>query len=231
MTAGGTDVSEALAQIAAAIPDRSDLFEKWRTEIADDQIYGLPTGTSAAIQNALLHAASLGLLDAETAEGLAADLNCKPLANRPDISKFDPRDDAFWSLPMAVAWIMSRDWKKVAQQKSDYRAAREDWYCESNVGLPKGGRLNGYIIAASWQIRNLRPAAIDRLLLGDSFDTAQSDHRASAMTAIEAKRALWGALQEQRLIASGRQDDARKPIPAFLWQDLLPFQDGIDSLE
>lgn len=231
MTAGGTDVSAALAKIAAAIPHRSDLFEKWQTEIASDRLHGLQYSAPITIKNALLHAASLGLLDAAAAERLAAELNCKPLAGKPDIAKFDPRDDAYWSLPMAMAWVMSLDWKQVAQQKLDYRTAHEDWYCESNVGLPKDGRLNGYIIDASWQIRNLGPAAIDRLLLGDSFDTVQSVHRARVMTAPEAKRALWRALQEQRLTASGRQDGARKPISAFLWQDLLPFQDGREAPE
>lgn len=231
MTAGGTDVSAALAKITAAIPHRSDLFEKWQIEIAADQVHGLPAGRSTAIQNALLHAASLGLLDADTAEGLAADLNCKPLANRPDVSKFDPRDDAFWSLPMAIAWAMSREWKKVARQKAGYRAAEEYWYCTRNVGLPKDGLLNGYVIGASWQIRSLGPATIDRLLLDDSFEAVQSLQPASGMTALEAKRALWRALQEQRLTASGRQGGARKPISAFLWQDLLPFQDGSEAPE
>lgn len=231
MNRGDTNVLEALAKIAATIPYRSDLFEKWQTETASDRLHGLHPNAPIAIKNALLHAASLGLLDAESAERLAVQLDCKPLANRPDIANFNPHDDAYWSLPMAMAWMMSRDWKEVAQQKSDYRTAHEDWYCEPNVGLPRDGRPNGYIIDASWQIRSLRPAAIDRLLLGDNFDTAQSAHSVGAMTAVEAKRTLWGALQEQRLIASGRREGARTPIPAFLWQELLPFQDGLDTPE
>ncbi|WP_158673367.1 hypothetical protein [Bosea sp. FBZP-16] len=231
MTAGGMDVSAALAKIVTAISHRSDLYEKWQTEIASDQLHGLQSSAPITIKNALLHAASLGLLDAEVAERLAAELGCAPLANIPDIAEFDPRDDAYWSLPMAMAWIMSLDWKQVARQKSDYRTAHEVWHCNSNVGLPKDGRLNGYIINASWQIRNLRPAAIDRLLIGDSVDTEQSVHSARAMTAREAKRALWRALQEQRLTASGRQDGSRKPIPPFLWQDLLPVQDSREAPE
>lgn len=225
------DVLEVLAKIAAAIPHRGDLYEKWQADLASDQLIGRQYSASIRVTDALLHAASLGLLDAEAAERLAVELGCRPLANQPDITKFNPHDDAYWSLPMAMTWMMSSDWTQVALQKSDYRTAHEDWYCESNVGLPKGGRLSGYIIDASWQIRSLRPAAIDRLLLADSFDASQSFPRASAMTAIEAKRLLWGALQEQRLIASGRRDGARTPIPAFLWQDLLPFQDGLDTQE
>lgn len=179
----------------------------------------------------MLHAALLGLLDADAAEGLAATLNCGPLANQSDISKFDPRDDAYWSLPMAMAWMMSRDWKTTARQKADFRAADEHWYCQANVGLPKDGRLNGYVIGKSWQLRNLRPATIGRLLLENNLEVAQSLPPAGGMTAPEAKGALWRALQERRLIASGRQNGAREPIPAYRWQDLLPFQDQLDSPE
>lgn len=231
MPDAGSHEAQALAKIEAAISRRGELYEKWQADLASDQLLGRQFSVPIVIRDALLHAASLGLLDAEAAERLAVQLHCKPLANRPDIAKFNPLDDAYWSLPMAIVWMMSRDWKQVAKQKSDYRTAHEDWYCEPNVGLPRDGRLGGYIIDASWQIRSLRPAAIDRLLLADSFDTTQSVPRASAMTAIEAKRLLWGALQEQRLIASGRRDGARSPIPAFLWQDLLPVQDGLDTQE
>ncbi|AMJ63181.1 hypothetical protein AXW83_25325 [Bosea sp. PAMC 26642] len=225
------DVSEALAKIAAAISHRGDLHEKWQQDLSSARLLGLQSSVPIAIKEALLHAASLGLLNDDAAERLAAELDCGPLANKPDIAKFDPREDAYWSLPMAMVWMMSRDWERVALQMSAYRAAHEDWYCESNVGLPKDGALNGYLIAKSWQIKSWKPAAIDRLLLGDSFDAAQSVRSVSTMTATEAKRLLWRALQEQLLIASGRRDGARKPIPAFLWQDLLPFQDGLNTLE
>ncbi|CAI0344991.1 conserved hypothetical protein [Hyphomicrobiales bacterium] len=225
-----SDTAQAIDKIAEAIADSSELFEKWRADIASDRTEGF-SDRLGAIKNALLHAASLGLLDAEAAEELAIGLNCAPLAGKPDIAKFDPRAEPYWSLPMAIAWVKSRDWKQVARQMSDYRAGEEYWYCQSNVGLPKDGFLNGYVIAASWQIRALGPATIDRLLLGDSFDAAESIQPAAGVTALDAKNALWRALQEQRLMASGRQDGARKPISAFLWQDLLPFQDRREAPE
>lgn len=223
------DVTQAIDRIAESIGDRDELFAKWRADIASDRVYGLSDGR--AIKNALLHAASLGLLDAEVAERLATDLNCAPLARKANIAEFDPRTDAYWSLPMAIAWVASRDWKQVARQKSDYHDAEEYWYCETNVGLPKDGLLNGYVIAKSWQIRSLGPATIDRLLLGDAVDASQAAHADRRMAVREAQRGLWRALQEQRLIASGRQDGARKPVSAFLWQDLQPFQDRREAPE
>lgn len=223
-----SDVVQAIDKIAESIADRGDLFEKWRADTAVDGPREFCPDRSEVVRNALLHAASLGLLDAETAEQLAVDLDCGPLARRADVTEFDPRSDTYWSLPMGIAWVVSRDWKQVARQKSDYRGAEEYWYCEANVGLPKDGLLNGYVIAKSWQIRSLGPATIDRLLLEDASQAVHADGR---MTVREAQRALWRALQEQRLVASGRQDGARKPVSAFLWQDLQPFQDHREAPE
>jgi hypothetical protein len=49
-----------------------------------------------------------GTLSPEEAEAEATRLGLGPLAQRPDPAALDPMAEAYWSLPMAVAWLAYR---------------------------------------------------------------------------------------------------------------------------
>lgn len=67
------------------------------------------------------------------AEAEAMRLGIGPLARSPDPNA-DPRNEAFWGLPMVLAWIMTRELSAVCETWPDWREDKEWW-------RPCGGRF------------------------------------------------------------------------------------------
>ena len=226
-------LASAKAAIEAAMTDHGELYDKWHQDITDHT----PSQTwrpndAATIRDMLLHAALLGLIDADLAEALSKDLIGQPLANVPKDADFDARSDADWTLPMAVAWVMARDWRGVTRQKADFRREFEHWTCTPKRGLPKDGRPGGYVITSSWTIGDLGHPSINGLIAEDDIGEDVSAVGEDYIGAGVAKPLLWRALQVGALTASGRCDGAsRQAIPAMLWQDLQPILERWDGPE
>ena len=59
----------------------------------------------------------------DEAEAEAARLGLPPLASQPDPNKFDPMDEAWWTLPMTIAWIAWRNHTEVLDCYDPFRLA------------------------------------------------------------------------------------------------------------
>lgn len=75
----------------------------------------------------LLDRVRRGDFSREEAETEADRLGVGPLATRPDASAFDPRGKPWWTLAMALAWIVWRTLDKVLEFDGDYRAECLGW--------------------------------------------------------------------------------------------------------
>src|SRR5215208_29522 len=162
-----------------------------------------------------------GKLTPAQAEAEARLLGLEPLAKCPDPSEFNPMAEAWWSLPMAVAWIVWRSPNRVRQYWDAYRRECWDWHFHHwRVGVD-GPVYDGYFL------EERSPATLVRLRLSESFDDADDSEPKPMMSLGEAQHACWQALQEGLLQATGlsRQTGERTPIPAHEWRDLEYFEE------
>ena len=70
---------------------------------------------------------SMGRLTPEAAERIAREEGLEPLQHVPGPTEFDPENEAWWTLPMVVAWIVWRTIDRVRSQFDPYRAAAPYW--------------------------------------------------------------------------------------------------------
>ncbi len=202
MTHLSLNVTDSIGKvIMSRFTENNDRVEKWAADRACD--LDNP-------RDDLFEAAKLGLISGTIAEELATKLGCAPLADTPDPSNFDPMIKPFWTLPMAVQWIETRDLSDVTQQMEEYCCDCWVWRVNENLGLPKDGNPDGYIVPLSWNVeRRGQPGA-------ESFLFGTQKH----------KDDLWRKLSENHLEATGRRNGApREIIPPMRWQDLNP--DGV----
>lgn len=157
----------------------------------------------------LIDAVRFGKLEPQEAEQQAAKLGLQPLASQPEPAAFDPMQEPFWSLPMALAWIICRDAEAVRFQWDSYRKECWDWR-PTNSRLPDGRVM-------CWQLEQRPPAKTDFPSLLEYL--CQSKHQ---LNGVDAKRELWRSLQAGEIQAYGvslkKLHD--KPIPARLWKNL-----------
>jgi hypothetical protein len=158
-----------------------------------------------------------GEMTPSEAEAEAAHLKIGPLECRPDAKNFDPMEETFWTLPMAVAWIAYRTEDKVREWWDPYRAECWDWHFRKwQLGFD-GPIYEGYAL------EQRSGATLARLRLSDLYDRASRDVAELTMSVKDAKEAaLWVALREGMIKALGvdPHKGVRDEIPAHLWHDL-----------
>jgi hypothetical protein len=115
----------------------------------------------------------------------------------PDRVRFDPLQELEWNIPMALAWIVSKDLDAVREQWDKYRDERA-----AGAILPN--------------LHDSKPATVSDFLF--TLDEAETKNR------LEAKHELWRALQkrEEGLVAIGTDPKSgkRDEIPGYLWPTL-----------
>lgn len=172
--------------------------------------------TAREARDQLLDKARLGDITPEQAERAAEGLGCGPLAFAPPPDDFDPMDEAFWTLPMALAWIAYRTPDAVREWWDEYRAECWDWQPRTWRIGPDGPVRNGHVLEQ-------RPAAtLARLTLAETLEDRNGRDPAWSMTVGEATEALLIALRTGCIAATGiaTADGTRQEIAALLWQDL-----------
>jgi len=165
----------------------------------------------------LISKVRLGELTPADAESEARRLGLDPLASEPDPNKFDSMREAFWTLPMAVAWIAYRSPDAVRNWWQDYRKEFLVWnFREWRVG-PDGPVNEGHFLES-------RPAATLSLL---QMADAMRNNTDGLMSAQEAIEALWLAMQRGAFEATGVDEQAgrRVPISREQWVDLTCFEE------
>jgi hypothetical protein len=157
-----------------------------------------------------------GELTPDEAEAEAKRRGLKPLRDNPDPNDFDPMSEPHWTLPMAVAWIAYRTPEAVREQWDKYRTECWDWVYLS----PRPG--TGASVYSGRALETRKRATLDDLRFAAVLDDDPGEDGSPVMFVRDAVRALKGALENDKLAATGVNDstDQRESIPSVLWQDL-----------
>jgi hypothetical protein len=165
-----------------------------------------------------------GEMTPQHAEVEAARRGIKPFASEPEPAGFDPMCEAWWSLPMAIAWIAWRSPHNVREFWDAYRSECRDWNCREWRDGPDGPVYAGHFL------EQRRPATLSSLLFAERHDSAQGllPHAIN-----DAKAKLWEALGENSCQATGVSTETgeRVVIPDYAWRDLHDIEErGRDVL-
>ncbi len=169
-------------------------------------------------RNDLLVRVQRGEITPADAESEAKRLGLGKLASEPDPADCDPMREPYWSLPMAVAWIAYRSADAVRNWWNDYRKEFSVWRYVEWQEKPDGPIHQGYGLER-------RPAAtLVRLRIVDT----KRQNAVDDMSAEEAIKELWRALQFGDFEASGVEKDTGKRvgIQAERWHDLTWFEES-----
>jgi hypothetical protein len=154
---------------------------------------------NAGARDRILDRAQEGELTPEQAEAEARKAGIGPLEQDPPLPLFDPMQQTYWTLAMALAWVIERDPAKVRSYWNEYR--RECW-----VWRPHENQKG-------WTLGREMPVSVQ--------DVFKREAASGYPTASEALDTLWKALQAGKLVATGiPHRQKRQQISAFEWIDM-----------
>jgi hypothetical protein len=164
----------------------------------------------------LIEEVKFGRMSPNEAEAEASRLGLEPFATAPDPMTCDPRADPWWTLPMTVAWIASREARDVLKTYDRYLVQSWHWIFREWRNGPEGPILKGHFLEQP------NRATLPRLLLLENIRRASDALPEGSIEIREAESLLWKALQGSQLQASGIPigGSQRKLIPDFEWLDL-----------
>ena len=178
---------------------------------------GAPTVTRAE----LISQVQRGELSPSDAESQATELGFPPLLNTPNPAAFELNKEPYWSVPMALAWIMTRREEPVRAMCDSWRAQNEFWVARE-WALPGGPVHTGHMIQTHG------PAGLLDLRVSAAA-WARDKKLHLIVSADDAMTALIAALRAGNIEASGLPSPSalRAPLPAQAWIDLgLNDEDG-----
>jgi len=158
----------------------------------------------------LIESVRRGELTPVDAERRAAELGLPPLINSPNENDFDPLVEPFWSIPMVLAWVGTRDADSVRTMWDRWRLEKEFWSW-SRWQVPGEPVNEGY-----W-IKRLGPAGLIDLAVATAVWQTEGKLITVNATAELLKALQAGAIQATGLASLG---EPRTPIAAYLWRDL-----------
>jgi hypothetical protein len=179
------------------------------------------------VRNDIIDKVQRGEWTPEQAEAETARLGIKPFASEPEPAAFDPMCEAWWSLPMAIAWIAWRSPDKVREFWDAYRSECWDWNFREWRDGPDGPVYAGHFL------EQRRPATLSSLLFAEHHDSAQGLLPHGTISITDAKAKLWKALGENSFQAMGVSTETgeRTVIPDHAWRDLNDIEEcGRDVL-
>jgi hypothetical protein len=179
------------------------------------------------VRNDIIDKVQRGEWTPEQAEAETARLGIKPFASEPEPAAFDPMCEAWWSLPMAIAWIAWRSPDKVREFWDAYRSECWDW----NFREWRDG-ADGPVYAGHF-LEQRRPATLSSLFFAEHHDSAQGLLPHGTISITDAKAKLWKALDENSFQATGVSTETgeRTAIPDYAWRDLHDIEErGRDVL-
>ena len=151
-----------------------------------------------------------GELTPQAAEDEAGRLGQEPFEVSPNPADFDPMEEASWSLPMVLAWIMWRTTDPVREMWDSYREQHRFWFFQP-WHVPGGQVYEGHFL------KEKEPAALlDIVLLEGQCShpnvSGMGDH-------LDAFRSLRNKAQIAKWKASGVVKSERREIEPFEWAD------------
>lgn len=138
-----------------------------------------------------------GELNISEAEAQAAAGGVGPLRDVPAPDAFHPETETFWNLPMAVAWVAWRSFARVTEYWDEYRVNCWDWHFKKWRLGPDGPIHEG------WFLEQRAPATLIVLALAEGYQSSHESRPKGPMDVEVARVALWDALEEGLLRATG----------------------------
>ncbi|AOG04380.1 hypothetical protein [Bosea sp. RAC05] len=176
----------------------------------------MPSGP--AKRDDLIACVIAGTLSPAEAEAEAARLGLRAIEYRPDPNDFDPMQEQFWTLPMAVAWVAYRTAETVRENWDKYRLECVHWLYSDQLKAP--GR-------SGFDLFHFAPANLRRLKMAEKLEEVRDLDPDYLMPVSNAIDALWQALRGSCFEASGieRESGKREIIDALRLQDLVFGED------
>jgi hypothetical protein len=167
------------------------------------------TGESNS-RDSLISKVHRGEISSAAAEIEAKRLGLPPLARRP--SSFDPMVEPWWTLPMAIAWIVWRQPRQVLLFWDEYRL--RCWAWRTILGRHRLVQDSPATLGLLLRVERSGASAVK--------DDPKIKIVKNVMSVRSAKAELWRALGKGTLHATGVDLDAarRVPIRDFEWCDL-----------
>lgn len=166
----------------------------------------------------LFDRAKYGEITGAEADAEAIRLGFGSLSSNPDPDTFRPETEAHWTLPMSVAWIATRDLEEVREWSEPFRAASYHWVWRRwRVGFD-GPVYEG------WHLDQKSRPTLALLSLAEAYHKAEGGK--PSLPIPQAREALWNALRERFLVASGIDSatNRRAEIPDIEWHDLVAIE-------
>ena len=170
-----------------------------------------------------------GRVSLDDARARANEVGIDSLEGNPGPNDFNPMEETYWTLAMAVAWIAWRRPVKVRDHWNKYRERCSYFHFEKwRVGFDGS-------IHEGWLCDNRAPATLLSLMLDETSENSRGDENeedepqqsTQLFTVKKSREDLWRKLQNGELIATGkRQLSERNPIDSYRWQDLEIHGDG-----
>jgi hypothetical protein len=160
-----------------------------------------------------------GRMSPEAAEEEAARRGLPPLARVPDPASYNPMGETWWTLVMAIAWIVWRSPRKVCEFWDRYRHECWDWH---DRGVRRGPDT-----PVQWFLKQREPATLSRLIREANYDKANGLLPNDRISVEDLKAKLWKVLSNNVMQATGMKrlnGEERVLIPDHEWCDLAPFQ-------
>lgn len=167
----------------------------------------------------LIERARYGKISGAEADAEVVRLGLGSLSCAPSPNEFRPEAETHWTLVMAVAWIAYLDLEKVREWSACYREECFDWHWRRWRVGPDGPIHEGWFLE-----QRIRPT-LNLLGISGVIDRAEAG-KPLFMSISEAREALWIALREGFIAASGIdfKMGQRVNIPALEWHELVPVE-------
>ncbi|NOT70935.1 MAG: hypothetical protein HOP09_06500 [Hyphomicrobium sp.] len=180
------------------------------------------------MKDELFDAVHRGELTPDEAERKALSAGLGVLRDIPDPQQFDPEREAWWTLPMVMAWIVWRTIDRVRGQYDPYRIASYYWVYQPISGHGTADERGGH-----WLKQQEQASAMDLSLIEafGLFDEGDKERREA--TVREAREDLWNkaSIGEVQCIAVRLSDQEVVAVPEIEWSYLDLHQNhGRDEL-
>ena len=178
----------------------------------------------------MLGLAQDGLVRPDELEGMAKRWGQPPLQEAPDSSRFNPLEEAVWTLPMVLAWLVWRTPEAVRDEWDLYRTKCWHWQSFSRR-LPVNGGTSWREVHGH-ELVDRRRASVRELSLAEAFDEANGETE-FCMSVKSAREVLWNSLAASVLAANATDADGNVvTIPPREWAylELAHTLDGPDYL-
>lgn len=159
-----------------------------------------------------------GTMSRADAEAEASRMGLRAIEYRPKPDEYDPMQEQFWTLPMAVAWIAYRTVDAVRENGDVYRLECVHWlYSDHLKALGRSG----------FDLFNFSPTSLRRMKVAERLEEARDLDPSYTMPVSDAIDALWQGLRGSCFAASGIElrTGKRDIIDALRLQDLVFGED------